>query len=126
MAQDQPTRREVLKGAVYVTPAILTLVAVPAFASSGSGRDKHEYEHKDLDHGVGHPSASVGSKSPEAAENKTCEDFAVSLSGQSGRRADRSQKTCEDFDVSLSGQSGRRADRSQHKHEYEHEQKQKH
>jgi len=42
LAQDQPTRREVLKGAVYVTPAILTLVAIPAFASSGSGRGMHE------------------------------------------------------------------------------------
>ena len=104
MAQDQLTRREVLKGAVYVTPAILTLVAVPAFASSGSGRDKHEYEHKDLDHGVGHPSASVGSKSPEAAENKTGLDHGVghpsaSVGSKSPEAAEN--KTCEDFDVSL-------------------------
>ncbi len=46
MAQDQPTRREVLKDAVYVAPAILTLVAVPAFASSGSGWSKHKYKDK--------------------------------------------------------------------------------
>jgi hypothetical protein len=44
VAQDQPTRREVLKGTVYMTPAILTLAAVPAFASSGSGRERpHEH-----------------------------------------------------------------------------------
>jgi hypothetical protein len=29
-----------LKDVVYVTPAIFTLAAVPAFASSGSGQDK--------------------------------------------------------------------------------------
>ena len=40
MAQDHLTRRDVLKDVVYVTPAILTLKAVPAFASSGSGDDK--------------------------------------------------------------------------------------
>lgn len=44
MAEDQPTRREVLKGTVYMTPAILTLAAVPALASSGSGRERpHEH-----------------------------------------------------------------------------------
>jgi len=45
VAQDHPTRREVLKGAVYVTPAMVTLVAVPAFASSGSGRDRDRRRH---------------------------------------------------------------------------------
>jgi hypothetical protein len=47
MAQDQPTRREVLKGVAYMPPAILTLVAVPAFASSGSGKDKDKDKDKD-------------------------------------------------------------------------------
>lgn len=40
MTQDHPTRRDILKDVVYVTPAIFTLTAVPAFASSGSGQDK--------------------------------------------------------------------------------------
>ena len=40
MAQDHPTRRDMLKDVVYVTPAIFTLAAVPAFASSSSGQDK--------------------------------------------------------------------------------------
>ena len=31
------SRREVMKKAAYMTPAILTLVAVPAFAAKGSG-----------------------------------------------------------------------------------------
>jgi hypothetical protein len=36
-AQNTISRREVLKRAAYVTPAIVTLAAVPAFASKGSG-----------------------------------------------------------------------------------------
>ena len=32
-----PTRREFLKKAAYVAPAVVTLSAVPAFAGSGSG-----------------------------------------------------------------------------------------
>jgi hypothetical protein len=32
-----PTRREVMKKAAYIAPAILTLPALPAFASKGSG-----------------------------------------------------------------------------------------
>lgn len=35
------TRREVLKKMVYVAPAILTLPAIPSFASSGSGYQGH-------------------------------------------------------------------------------------
>jgi hypothetical protein len=31
------SRREIIKRAAYVAPAILTLAAVPAFASGGSG-----------------------------------------------------------------------------------------
>ena len=36
MANEQASRREVLKKAAYVTPAILTLQAIPSFASNGS------------------------------------------------------------------------------------------
>jgi hypothetical protein len=32
----QTSRREVLKKAAYVTPAVLTLAAIPAFAAKGS------------------------------------------------------------------------------------------
>jgi hypothetical protein len=34
---EQTTRREVIKRAAYVAPAILTLAAFPAFAQGGSG-----------------------------------------------------------------------------------------
>jgi hypothetical protein len=34
--EQHPTRREVLKKAAYVAPAVLTLVAVPAFTARGS------------------------------------------------------------------------------------------
>jgi hypothetical protein len=37
MSETGTTRREVLTKAVYVAPVILTLAAVPAFASAGSG-----------------------------------------------------------------------------------------
>jgi len=36
--QNTVSRREVLKRAAYVTPAIVTLAAVPAFATKGSGK----------------------------------------------------------------------------------------
>jgi hypothetical protein len=39
MAEQETTRREVIRKAVYVAPAILTLVAIPAFASAGSGAE---------------------------------------------------------------------------------------
>jgi hypothetical protein len=47
---DETSRREVLKRGLFVAPAILTLAAVPSFASAGSGNDpeykkpKHEYK----------------------------------------------------------------------------------
>jgi hypothetical protein len=37
MAEQETTRRELIQKAVYVAPAILTLVAIPTFASAGSG-----------------------------------------------------------------------------------------
>jgi len=39
MVDHDPARREVLKRLAYVPPAILTLVAIPAFASAGSGNN---------------------------------------------------------------------------------------
>ena len=36
------TRREVLRKAVFIAPAVLTLTAIPSFASAGSGDDKEE------------------------------------------------------------------------------------
>jgi hypothetical protein len=38
MSEDKITKRELLKKAAYVAPAILTLQAVPSFASQGSGQ----------------------------------------------------------------------------------------
>jgi hypothetical protein len=37
VAEQETTRREIIQKAVYVAPAIFTLVAVPTFASAGSG-----------------------------------------------------------------------------------------
>ena len=38
--ETRTSRRELLKKVAYVTPAVLTLAAVPAFAAKGSGRAK--------------------------------------------------------------------------------------
>ena len=47
----ETTRREVLRKSVFVAPAILTLAAVPSFASAGSGnyddKDKKPKDEKD-------------------------------------------------------------------------------
>lgn len=42
------TRRELLAKSVFVTPAILTLAAVPSFASAGSTGHHHD-DHDDDD-----------------------------------------------------------------------------
>src|SRR5688572_21177164 len=47
MTQDHPTRRDMLKDVVYVTPAIFTLTAVPAFESSRSSQAKVKDKVKD-------------------------------------------------------------------------------
>lgn len=39
MAEQDITRREVIQKAMYTTPAIFTLVAIPTFASAGSGSE---------------------------------------------------------------------------------------
>ena len=38
MSEDKISKRELLKRAAYVAPAILTLKAVPSFATNGSGQ----------------------------------------------------------------------------------------
>ena len=38
----ETTRREILRKSVFVAPAILTLAAVPSFASAGSGNDEYK------------------------------------------------------------------------------------
>jgi hypothetical protein len=43
--EQQPTRREVLKKAAYIAPAILTLTAVPSFAAKGSGWGKQRADN---------------------------------------------------------------------------------
>jgi len=39
---EETTRREVLKKAVFVAPAVLSLAAVPSFASAGSSTEEKE------------------------------------------------------------------------------------
>ena len=51
---EETTRREVLQKAVFVAPAVLSLAAVPSFASAGSSteekdKDKHKDKDKDKD-----------------------------------------------------------------------------
>ena len=48
MADQKQTRREFIKGIAYIPPIILTLAAVPAFASRGSNRrtTKSSYSKK--------------------------------------------------------------------------------
>lgn len=43
----KPTRRDILKGAAYVTPAILTLVASPSYAKKGSEGKKKKNDWDD-------------------------------------------------------------------------------
>ena len=40
------TRREVLQKAAFVAPVVLTLAAVPSFASAGSGGDEKDKKPK--------------------------------------------------------------------------------
>ena len=44
MANEQASRREVLKKAAYVTPVILNLQAIPSFASNGSVLEEKDKE----------------------------------------------------------------------------------
>lgn len=51
MAEQPSTRREMLKKALYVSPAILTLMARPSFASAGSedkwdGHYRHDWHDR--------------------------------------------------------------------------------
>jgi hypothetical protein len=49
LLEQQTSRRAVIKTAAYVTPAILTLAAVPAFAAKGSTDDKDKDKDKKKD-----------------------------------------------------------------------------
>ncbi len=42
MDEKNPTRREVVKTALYLAPAIITLAAAPSFATAGSGEVKRK------------------------------------------------------------------------------------
>ena len=55
MTADQITKRELLKKAAYIAPAILTLKAVTSFASSGSGQAEldRKNEKRKGNNGVG-------------------------------------------------------------------------
>jgi hypothetical protein len=46
MTDEQTSKRELLKKAAYIAPAILTLKALPSFASNGSGLTEQEREGK--------------------------------------------------------------------------------
>jgi len=55
MTPDQITKRELLKKAAYIAPAILTLKAVASFASNGSGQAEldRKNEKRKGNNGVG-------------------------------------------------------------------------
>ena len=42
VVETQTSRRELLKKAAYITPAVLTLVAIPSLVSSGSKDSKEK------------------------------------------------------------------------------------
>jgi hypothetical protein len=42
----ETTRREVLQKAAFVTPVVLSLAAVPSFASAGSGNEEKKVKTK--------------------------------------------------------------------------------
>jgi hypothetical protein len=50
---ERETRREIVKKALYVAPAILTLTASPAFAQRGSGTPARDDHNRDKDKGKG-------------------------------------------------------------------------
>ena len=49
MTDEQSSRRDVLKKAAYVAPALLTLSAIPSFASNGSGLTEQAGEAREKD-----------------------------------------------------------------------------
>ena len=55
MTDEQTSKRELLKKAAYITPAILTLKAIPSFASNGSGltEQAREKDKQKGNNGVG-------------------------------------------------------------------------
>ena len=46
MTDGQASKRELLKKAAYIAPAMLTLQAIPSFASNGSGLTEQERGEK--------------------------------------------------------------------------------
>ena len=78
MANEQASRREVLKKAAYVTPAILTLQAIPSFASNGSVLT----EEKDKEKGRGRTgNSSSHGTSPGITPSHFPNTFMVSRRG---------------------------------------------
>ena len=49
MTEEQISKRELLKKAAYVAPAIITMKAVPSFASNGSDLTEQAREGKEKD-----------------------------------------------------------------------------
>jgi len=47
VSDHQSSRRKFIKKAAYLTPAVLTLTAAPAFAKAGSNKDKPPKPPKD-------------------------------------------------------------------------------
>lgn len=50
-AQHEPSRRQFVKKAVYVTPAVLTLAVTPSYAKAGSEKGKDKGKNKGNDKG---------------------------------------------------------------------------
>ena len=53
MTHEQSSRRGVLKKAAYIVPTILTLQALPSFASTGSGQAEKNNDRERGNNGVG-------------------------------------------------------------------------
>jgi hypothetical protein len=94
MADEQDSRRELLKKAAYVAPAILTLKVAPAFAQNGSGQRASGQQSLTAQQGSG-PQGQQGGASGQQGSP------AQQGSGQQGASGEQASTAQED-----SGQQG--------------------
>ena len=70
MTKKQISKRELLKKAAYVAPAILTLKAVPSFASNGSGLTEEHAREKEWEKEKSNKGSNNSEKKEKEHKNK--------------------------------------------------------
>ena len=85
MTDGQASKRELLKKAAYVAPAILTLKVAPSFASSGSGLTEQAREAKENDTQKGNNGIGNGID-PQPPGNPKVNDGPGSSPGNPGNK----------------------------------------